>query len=135
MAGITSDANILINVARRYAQQYLYSFNDDIPVEQLVQRLCDLKQGYTQYGGTKKKKVLVKKIAYSSFISHTHYFKKVSVHSVFHSFMRDTIIISAFNSTVPIRLVIMADGKQRVLEPTTQAHNLCSSKIIRMISL
>jgi len=55
VAGITSDANILINVARKYAQQYLYSFDDDIPVEQLVQRLCDLKQGYTQYGGTKKK--------------------------------------------------------------------------------
>uniref|UniRef100_A0A1D1XD41 Proteasome subunit alpha type n=1 Tax=Anthurium amnicola TaxID=1678845 RepID=A0A1D1XD41_9ARAE len=51
VAGITSDANILINVARKYAQQYLYNFDDDIPVEQLVQRLCDLKQGYTQYGG------------------------------------------------------------------------------------
>ena len=27
-------------------------YNEDIPVELLAQRLCDLKQGYTQYGGT-----------------------------------------------------------------------------------
>jgi 20S proteasome subunit alpha 3 len=51
VAGMTSDANILINTARIYAQQYLYMYNDDIPCEQLVKRLCDLKQGYTQTGG------------------------------------------------------------------------------------
>ncbi|CAG8607421.1 5964_t:CDS:2 [Rhizophagus irregularis] len=50
-AGITADANILINYARQAAQQYLFTYDEDIPVEQLVQRLCDLKQGYTQYGG------------------------------------------------------------------------------------
>merc|ERR1712028_295258 len=38
VAGITADANILINQAPQ-------------PVEQLVQRLCDEKQLYTQYGG------------------------------------------------------------------------------------
>ena len=52
VAGMTADANILINTARIYAQQYLYMYNDDIPCEQLVKRLCDLKQGYTQTGGT-----------------------------------------------------------------------------------
>jgi 20S proteasome subunit alpha 3 len=51
VAGMTADANILINTARIYAQQYLYTYNDDIPCEQLVKRLCDLKQGYTQTGG------------------------------------------------------------------------------------
>ncbi|GET04319.1 proteasome subunit alpha type-4 [Rhizophagus clarus] len=51
VAGITADANILINYARQAAQQYLFTYDEDIPVEQLVQRLCDLKQGYTQYGG------------------------------------------------------------------------------------
>ncbi|SAL96791.1 hypothetical protein [Absidia glauca] len=51
VAGITADANILINWTRASAQKYLFSYNEDIPVEQLVQRLCDLKQGYTQYGG------------------------------------------------------------------------------------
>ncbi|CAG8697267.1 5118_t:CDS:2, partial [Dentiscutata erythropus] len=51
VAGITADANFLINYSRRAAQEYLYTYGEDIPVEQLVQRLCDLKQGYTQYGG------------------------------------------------------------------------------------
>lgn len=51
VAGLTADANSLINYARTAAQRHLFSFNEDIPVEQLAQRLCDLKQGYTQYGG------------------------------------------------------------------------------------
>jgi len=51
VAGMTADANSLVNYARNSAQKYLLSYDDDIPVEQLVQRLCDLKQGYTQYGG------------------------------------------------------------------------------------
>ncbi|CAG8648950.1 13365_t:CDS:2, partial [Racocetra fulgida] len=49
-----ADANYLINYSRRSAQEYLYTYGEDIPVEQLVQRLCDLKQGYTQYGGNNK---------------------------------------------------------------------------------
>ncbi|KAF8441520.1 N-terminal nucleophile aminohydrolase [Boletus edulis BED1] len=51
VAGITSDANSLVNYARSVAQRYLLQYNQDIPVEQLAQRLCDMKQGYTQYGG------------------------------------------------------------------------------------
>lgn len=48
---MTADANILINYARQAAQKYLLTYNEDIPCEQLVRRLCDLKQGYTQHGG------------------------------------------------------------------------------------
>eukprot|EP01117_Protostelium_nocturnum_P020681 TRINITY_DN9427_c0_g1_i1.p1 TRINITY_DN9427_c0_g1~~TRINITY_DN9427_c0_g1_i1.p1 ORF type:complete len:252 (+),score=55.10 TRINITY_DN9427_c0_g1_i1:89-844(+) len=51
VAGITSDANILINNARVKAQQYTYAYQSPVPVEYLVQQICDLKQGYTQYGG------------------------------------------------------------------------------------
>ena len=51
VAGMTADANILINFARDVAQRYLLTYNEDIPCEQLVRRLCDLKQGYTQRGG------------------------------------------------------------------------------------
>ncbi|CAK4031249.1 proteasome subunit alpha type-3 [Lecanosticta acicola] len=51
VAGMTADANILINYARTAAQRYLLTYNADIPCEQLVRRLCDLKQGYTQHGG------------------------------------------------------------------------------------
>ena len=52
VAGLTADANSLVNYARQAAQGHLFNYNEDIPVELLVQRLCDLKQGYTQYGGT-----------------------------------------------------------------------------------
>ena len=51
VAGITADANTLINYTRLEAQKYLFRYNEAIPVEQLVKDLCDLKQGYTQYGG------------------------------------------------------------------------------------
>jgi 20S proteasome subunit alpha 3 len=50
-AGIPSDANILINKLRLTAQQHVYSYSESMPVEQLVTSICDLKQGYTQFGG------------------------------------------------------------------------------------
>lgn len=51
VAGITSDANILLNYARLEAQRYTYQYGEQIPIEQLLMRICDLKQGYTQFGG------------------------------------------------------------------------------------
>ena len=51
VAGITSDANILINYVRLSAQRYRYAYQEPIPVELLIRDVCDLKQGYTQYGG------------------------------------------------------------------------------------
>lgn len=51
VAGITSDANILLNYSRLEAQRYTYSYKEPIPIEQLLMRVCDLKQGYTQFGG------------------------------------------------------------------------------------
>ncbi|KAM3570633.1 hypothetical protein VYU27_007303 [Nannochloropsis oceanica] len=51
VAGLTSDANILINQARLSAQRYLYQYQETMPVEQLVRSICDYKQAYTQYGG------------------------------------------------------------------------------------
>lgn len=51
VAGYTADANSLVNYARTAAQRHLLHYNEDIPVELLAQRLCDMKQGYTQYGG------------------------------------------------------------------------------------
>jgi 20S proteasome subunit alpha 3 len=58
VAGLTADANSLVNFARTAAQRHLFTFNEDIPVEQLAQRLCDLKQGYTQYGGSSNNFIL-----------------------------------------------------------------------------
>lgn len=51
VAGITADANILVNMSRLAAQRYYYAYQEPIPVEQLVRALCDSKQGYTQFGG------------------------------------------------------------------------------------
>lgn len=51
VAGITADANILINNARLAAQRYMFTYQEYIPVENLVQSITDIKQGYTQYGG------------------------------------------------------------------------------------
>jgi 20S proteasome subunit alpha 3 len=51
VAGITSDANILLDYARLEAQRYTYAYKEQIPIEQLLMRVCDLKQGYTQFGG------------------------------------------------------------------------------------
>lgn len=51
VAGITADANILVNSLRQWSQQHRLVYQEDMPVEQLVKRLCDIKQGYTQYGG------------------------------------------------------------------------------------
>lgn len=62
VAGITADASILVEHLRASAQRYLaisrvnvrhlLAFQEPIPVEQIVTNVCDVKQGYTQYGGT-----------------------------------------------------------------------------------
>lgn len=51
VAGMTADAGILINYMRESAQEYLKVYNQDIPIESLVKRVCNIKQGYTQHGG------------------------------------------------------------------------------------
>lgn len=51
VAGITSDANILIDFARLTCQRHEYAYHEPIPVEQLVQAVCNVKQSYTQHGG------------------------------------------------------------------------------------
>lgn len=51
VAGITSDANSVIDYARTVYQKYLFTYNEPMPVEQLVQAVCNLKQSYTQHGG------------------------------------------------------------------------------------
>lgn len=51
VAGITSDANVLVTDLQRHAQRYKLNYQKNIPVEQLVIHLCDIKQAYTQFGG------------------------------------------------------------------------------------
>ena len=51
VAGLTSDANLLIQELRLIGQRYYYTKQELIPCEQLVSQLSDMKQAYTQYGG------------------------------------------------------------------------------------
>ncbi|KAE8911150.1 Proteasome subunit alpha type-4-3 [Phytophthora fragariae] len=51
VAGLTSDANILVNYARLSAQRYELAYQEKEPCEQLVQTICNYKQAYTQFGG------------------------------------------------------------------------------------
>eukprot|EP01065_Artemidia_motanka_P025638 TRINITY_DN30612_c0_g1_i1.p1 TRINITY_DN30612_c0_g1~~TRINITY_DN30612_c0_g1_i1.p1 ORF type:complete len:293 (+),score=127.16 TRINITY_DN30612_c0_g1_i1:67-879(+) len=51
VAGYTADALQLIRYMRISAQRHTYSYGEPVPLETLVSGLCDLKQGYTQYGG------------------------------------------------------------------------------------
>ncbi|OHT08818.1 Proteasome subunit alpha type-4 [Tritrichomonas foetus] len=51
LAGMTADANNLVDYMRSLAQSYLKTYGEPMPVEQLVRRVCDKKHSYTQYGG------------------------------------------------------------------------------------
>lgn len=51
VAGLTSDANVLLNRMRHTAQSHLFTFGEPMPIEQQVTAICDTKQSYTQFGG------------------------------------------------------------------------------------
>jgi len=50
VAGIPSDANILINRLRLEAQRHAYTYGEPMPVEPIVTSICNIKQAYTQHG-------------------------------------------------------------------------------------
>lgn len=51
VAGMTADAGILINYVRESSQEYLKIYNREPLLEHIVKKVCNLKQGYTQFGG------------------------------------------------------------------------------------
>jgi len=51
VAGLVSDANKLVNLARKFSQWYLEIYGEAAPPEYLCQRLGDIMQNYTQSGG------------------------------------------------------------------------------------
>ena len=53
IAGLTADARVLIDHARVQAQINKLTYNEDIPVKQLIRKICDLKQVYTQNAGVR----------------------------------------------------------------------------------
>ena len=51
VAGLSADAAILIDECRLKAARYQYQYGEPMPIEMIVESICNLKQGYTQYGG------------------------------------------------------------------------------------
>ncbi len=52
-AGIASDGRVLIDRARLIAKQHKMIYGSKIDILPLVKEICDLKQAYTQFGGTR----------------------------------------------------------------------------------
>ncbi|HET6399241.1 MAG TPA: archaeal proteasome endopeptidase complex subunit alpha [Candidatus Thermoplasmatota archaeon] len=50
-SGLVADARALVDRARVEAQVNRVNYDEAIPVETLAKRICDYKQGYTQFGG------------------------------------------------------------------------------------
>lgn len=50
-SGLVADARALVDRARVEAQLNRVTYDEAIPVDTLVRRICDYKQSYTQYGG------------------------------------------------------------------------------------
>ena len=53
VSGLSSDARILINQARIYAQSNKLTYDESIDVEALAKRIGDIEQLYTQNGGVR----------------------------------------------------------------------------------
>ncbi|MFA5772178.1 MAG: archaeal proteasome endopeptidase complex subunit alpha [Thermoplasmata archaeon] len=52
-SGLVADARVLVERARVEAQINKITYNERIPVDVLVKKICDFKQNYTQYGGVR----------------------------------------------------------------------------------
>lgn len=50
-SGLVADARVLVDEARKNAQNHKITYNENISVEGLVKKVCDYKQYFTQYGG------------------------------------------------------------------------------------
>ena len=53
IVGLSSDARILIDQARIYAQSNRLTYDEPIDVEVVTKRICDIKQLYTQHAGVR----------------------------------------------------------------------------------
>lgn len=52
-SGLVADARRLIDTARMAAQEHRLTYSEPIDVSLLTREVCDLKQGYTQWGGVR----------------------------------------------------------------------------------
>jgi 20S proteasome alpha/beta subunit len=47
---VAATRRVLVKAARKLAQQYILTYSDEIPTAQLVQRVANVMQEYTQSG-------------------------------------------------------------------------------------
>jgi len=52
-SGLVADARRIVHYARVEAQREKVAYNEPVTIEALTKNVCDLKQMYTQYGGTR----------------------------------------------------------------------------------
>lgn len=52
-AGLIGDGRVLIEKAQQIAQKHKITYDDDIDVITLTRKICDHKQAYTQWGGSR----------------------------------------------------------------------------------
>jgi len=52
-SGLVADARRLIHFSRIEAQREKVAYNEPVGIDALVKAVCDLKQSYTQYGGSR----------------------------------------------------------------------------------
>jgi 20S proteasome subunit alpha 3 len=53
VGGLAADANLLIDYAREYSQNYFFKYKSYTPVENVVRQISDIKQYKTQFGSTR----------------------------------------------------------------------------------
>jgi proteasome alpha subunit len=53
IVGLSSDARVLIDQARIYAQSNKLTYDEPIDVEVVTKRICDIQQMYTQHAGVR----------------------------------------------------------------------------------
>jgi proteasome alpha subunit len=52
-SGLIADCRILVDYAREEFTDYTFRYSEDMPVLELVKRVCNIKRIYTQYGGVR----------------------------------------------------------------------------------
>lgn len=53
VGGLAADANLLVDYAREYSQDYYFKYKSNTPVENVVRHISDIKQLKTQFGSTR----------------------------------------------------------------------------------
>ena len=82
-SGMGPDYRLLVRYSRKLAQQYVSMYDDQIPTVQIVRRIADVMQEYTQSGFDKFTSLSFLKLELFKFLIFFSFKTVVSVHLVF----------------------------------------------------